>query len=188
MIALVLLFFIIKPSLAEYSVYQDEIDKKIKLGYCPTMQEDAIYLSKENDYELISFGSAIDVLSALKNNQIDKAMIGRKAELSEINQKTKETILRSGYTLVSDKKGFIDYSQLHSIEVYTYLPEKITSSLIPTSSKIIYTDKNKIIKKINDKKIVLISWDDWDDEFELIVIMDGNEKVKGFRGVFLYEK
>ena len=186
-IVLVSLLLILKHSLTGYSVYNSEVSEKAKLGYCPTMQNEAISLSQENDYELISFGSASEVLSALKNYQIDKALIGRKAERTEINPNTKETVLKSGYTLVSNKKGFMDYSNLPSIEIYTYLSNEILSGLIPASSKIIYEIENEVIKKISEGKIALIPWEDWNDEYELIVVINGNKKVKDFRGVFLYE-
>lgn len=185
-LVLTLLFLILKPSFTGYSVYDNFIEKN-KLGYCPTMQDEAISLSKEKGYELIQFGSASEVLHALKNGQINKAIIGRKAEKTEISLNTKETILKSGYTLASNKKGFIDYSELPSIEMYTYSSNEVVSGLIPVSSKIIYNDKTEVLKKIQESKITLISWDDWDDDFEPIVVMEGNEKVKDFRGVFLYE-
>ena len=185
-VVLVLLFLIIKPSFTGYYVYNNEITEKVKLGYCPTMQEDATSLAKEKNYELIKFDSASEVLSALKNNQIDKAIIGRKAEKNELNSNIKETILKSGYTIVSNKKGFIDYLGLPSIEVYTYLSNEIVEGLIPVSSKITYVNKNEIIKQINEGKIVLIPLEDWNDNFELIVVMDDNEKDKEFRGIFLY--
>ena len=186
-VVLVLLFLIIKPSFTGYSVYNNEITEKVKLGYCPTMQDEAVSLSQENNYSLIQFSSASEVLYALKNGQINKALIGRKADKIEIDSTFKEVVLKSGYTLVSNKKGFIDYSMLSSIEVYTSLPNEVVPSLIPASSKIIYVNKNEALKQINASKIALISWDDWSDDFEIIVVMNGNEKVKDFRGVFLYE-
>ena len=184
---LVSLLLILKPSFTGYFIYNSEVREKAKLGYCPTMQDEAISLSQEKDYKLISFGSASEVLSALKNGQINKALIGRKAEKIEIGSTINEEVLKSGYTLVSKEKGFIDYSKLPSIEVYTYLSNELVSSLIPASSKIIYQSESEVLKQINAGKIALISWDDWSDDFELIVVMNGNEKVKDFRGAFLYE-
>ncbi len=180
-IILILAFLSTKPFLIE-------ANQEIKLGYCPTMQGDAITLSEKENYELIRFGSASEVLSALNDNLIDKALIGRKAESNEISNDVKEKILESGYTFVSNNKRFIDYFQLSSLEIYTYLnPEKI-EKLIPEDENINYIEsKKEAIKKINEGKIVLISWEDWQDDFELIVVMKGNDKVKDFRGVFLYE-
>jgi hypothetical protein len=186
-IFLLTLLLIIKPSFTGFAVYSEDSNEKIKLGYCPTMQEEAISLSEKNNYELVKFDYAIDVLSALKNKQIDNALIGRKAKLSEINKNTKETILKSGYTLVSKKGGFIDSSQLANYEIYTPLSESIAENLLPGYSKIIYLTKEEAIERISMGKIVLISWEDWNDNYELIVVMKDNEKVKDFRGAFLYE-
>ncbi len=186
-IVLISAVLIVKLSLTGFAVYSENSNEKIKLGYCPTMQEETIILSEENNYESIKLGSASEVLFALKNNQVDRGLIGRKAKLSEINKNTKETILKSGYTLISKQGGFIDFSQLANYEIYTSLSESIAESLALKDSKIIYLTKEEAIKKINEGKIVLISWEDWNDNFELIVVMKGNEKVKDFRGVFLYE-
>lgn len=184
-IALILIFLIIQPSLRG-NVIQDK--QKMKLGYCPTMDDDALNLAKDNNYELVKFGSASEVLSSLNNNQIDKGLIGRKAELSEINKDVKETTLKSGYTLVTNKKIFLDYSQLLSLEIHTYLPNKETKDLISNNQSIIYYgSKQEAINKISEGKAVLISWEDWQDNFELIVVMEGSKKVKDFRGAFLYE-
>ncbi len=187
-VVLISIFLIIKPFLTEFAVYSEDSGEKIKLGYCPTMQEEAISLSEKKDYELIRFEYAINVLSALKNKQIDKALIGRKARQYEISKEVKETVLESGYTFVSNRGGFIEYSQLSNYEIYTYLSKEIAESLAPKNSKIIYLTKEEAIVKINEGRIVLISWEDWRDEFELIVAMNGNEKVKELRGVFLYQE
>ena len=168
---------------------ENHLDERLKLGYCPTMKGDAEALAQENNYELITFGSSYQVLSALKNNQIDKGLIGRKAKLIEINSDVKETVLKSGYTLVSSERDFIDYHRINLIEIHTYLSQGIVESLTPFGSKIVYyNDKNEALEKLNQGEIVLVSWDDWQDEFELLIVMDGNEKVKDFRGVFLYER
>ncbi len=186
-IILISIFLIIKPSLTGKIVYQEISNEKIKLGYCPTMQEDAEKLSEKENYQLIKFGSASEVLNALNNNQINKALIGRKAKNYEISKEIKETTLKSGHTLVFKQKGFIESSQLSNLEIYTYLSEEQVKKLIPDNKNIIYLPKQQAISKIPEGKIVLISWEDWQDEFELIVIIDENEKDKNFRGVFLYE-
>ena len=167
--------------------YTGDPDEKIRLGYCPTMLEDAKILAEQENYELIGLETASVVLSALNNKSIDKGLIGRKAEQSERSVNTKERILESGYTLVSNNKGFIDHSQLSDYEIYTYVSKYIAENLIPDSSMMVYLSKDESIKKINEGKIVMISWDDWNDEYELIVVMDRNKKVKDFRGIFLYE-
>ena len=154
--------------------------ESIMLGYCPTMFPEAQKLSLERDFVLKEYNSAAEVLNALRNNQINKALIGRKAKSYEINSNIKENILEGGYTLVSNQRGFIDYVELNSLEIYTYL-ENNTLNLKKNLSK------EEVLEKIKDGKIALIPWKDWNDDFELVVVMNGNEKVKDFRGVFLYE-
>jgi hypothetical protein len=180
-ISIVALFLLIIFFVVNTYFTGNVVEEKIKLGYCPTMKEDAKTLSEKENYELVEFLSASEVLFALKNNQIDKAVIGRKAKLNEISIDTKETVLESGYTLVSNKKDFIDYSQNFSIEIYTYLEEEFDFPVIKTS-------KEEVLEKVKEGKVALIYWEDWNDDFELVVVMNGNEKVKEFRGAFLYEK
>lgn len=47
-------------------------------------------------------------------------------------------------------------------------------------------DKQKALEKIFQGKFVLIEWEDWQNDFELIIVVEGSKKVKDFRGVFLY--
>ncbi len=175
-----------QSSLIGNVIFQDE--QKIKLGYCQTMESEAIELAKDNDYELVKHGSASEVLFALSNEEIDKGLIGRKAKLNEISKNIKETTLKSGHILVTNKKGFLEYSELPYLEIHTYLTPKEVNTLTPDNKNIFYYEfKQEAINKISEEKAVLIPWDDWRDDFELLVVMDGNKKVKDFRGVFLYE-
>ncbi len=187
MLVLIIAFvFVNQSSLIGNIILQDK--QKIKLGYCPTMESEAMELAKNNNYELVRFGSASEVLFVLNNNQIDKGLIGRKAKLNEISKNIKETTLKSGYTFVTNKKDFLEYSELPSLDIHTYLTPKEVNVLIPNNKNISYYEsKQEVINKILEEKVVLVSWEDWQDGFELLVFMDGNEKVKDFRGVFLYE-
>lgn len=96
-------------------------------------------------------------------------MIGRKKERTEINSNTKETIVKSGYTLVSNKRDFVNSSQLFFLEIYAYLNENFDFPTIKIS-------KEEILEKIKEGKIILISWEDWSDDFKLIVVIDGDKK------------
>jgi hypothetical protein len=182
MIILVGLLFI-RPNITGEATLQE----KIRLGYCPTMLPEARELAEKEDYILIEFNSASEVLQALKENKIQKAMIGRKAKNSELPRNIKEIVIESGYTLASNSKTLLFLYQLESREVYTSLEKEIAEELLP-NSKIIYLKTIEEAKeKIKEGKIILISWEEWEDKFELVVILKGTEKVKNFRGVFLYE-
>lgn len=185
-IVLISIFLFVKPFLTGEVVSSDN-GEKIKLGYCPTMYEEALKMAEENNYKLREFGSASATLASLKNKQIDNALIGRKANQHEINSDINEKVIDSGYTLVSNKKEFIDYSELSELEIYTYLSKDITKELIPENSNISYLEKDEVSEKINQGERALISWKDWEDGFELFVVTEENKKVEDFRGVFLYE-
>ncbi len=172
----------------EVPVLKENPPEIIRLGYCPTMKEDAEALAKQQGFQLVAFGSASEVLSALGKGQIEKGLIGRKASLSEISPQVRETVLRPGYTLVAYRKSYIEYSSLPLVAIHTYLPIEIVSGLIPESSRIEYHgSKKEALDKIYERQVVLISWEDWKDDFELLITMNGTEKVKCFRGAFLYE-
>ena len=168
----------------EKELYFDEV---YLLGYCPTMREAAYSLSSENGYELLELNSASEVLFGLRSGKIDKALIGRKAKLLEINGDVNKEVLKSGYTLVSSKRGSIEYSLINELEIHTYVDREVASRLIQ-ESEIYYSDKDFVLEKIRQGNIALIPWEDWDDEFELIVVTKGPKKAKEFRGEFLYMK
>ncbi len=177
---------VVKPNFTGYTIGPESENEEIVLGYCPTMREEALSISEDGQYELKRFGSASGVLSALEAGNIEKALIGRRAKKSELPGNTEERIVESGYTLVSSEKRFIRYSELSGNEIYTHLPESAVNKILPNNANVNYVAKEKLSEKINQGKISLISWDDWKDNFELAVIIQGNKKVKYFRGVFLY--
>ena len=155
--------------------------EKEKIGYCPTMVHEAFQIAERKNYELIQFNSASEVLLSLNKNQIDYALIGRKPYSYEINGKIKEEILKSGKTLVSNEKRLIDISQLNYLRINTYLTGLDDKNIV------YYESKEEALERINHGEIVLISWEDWGDDFELIVpVYPNREQVKEFRGVFLY--
>jgi hypothetical protein len=184
-IALLLLFIIIiNFNMTGHTIFQNQ---NTSLGYCPTMKTEAEnYMLNNKNIETKEFDSASSVLFALNNGEVDIALIGRKAELREINKNVKEKVLQSGCTLVSNRKAIVDYHYLDNLEIHTYLHMDIAEALIPNSN-VNYITKENINEHIKNGKVVLISWEDWRNEFELIVVMDGNKKAKEFRGVFLYK-
>jgi hypothetical protein len=162
------------------------IQEPVKIGYCPTMFKEAEKLSIEKGYVLVEYISAAEVLIALKNNEIQNGLIGRKAYSNELGLGIKEEILESGFTLVSNQRGFIDYSQLGLIEVYAYSSPEEVLHLFSENQKINFVEKQEALGKISQGNAVLIEWEDWKDNFELVIVMNSSEKVRDFRGVFLY--
>lgn len=158
---------------------------KAVLGFCPTMRWDAESLATTEGYSPVEFGSASDALLALKNGQADMALIGRKAKAGEISG-ARETVLRTGYTLVSNRKGFVDRSGLHSMEAHTSAPAGVAASLLPGAEIVYHGTSSDAIGQAYAGKIALVTWEDWKDGLELVVVMDGSGKAAEFRGAFLY--
>lgn len=160
--------------------------ENILLGYCPTVRQDAEAIALGKNYDLIEFSSALQVLGALNTKQIDKAVIGRKAKSNEISSEISEHVLKSGVTLISNTRLDIDYSEVNNLEIHTCLGEEEMEDKGINARIIYYGSEQEVISKLEEGKIILISWDDWKDEFELVVVWDGVLKSRDFRGLFLY--
>jgi len=158
------------------------------LGYCPTMRIDATELAEENNYKLIEMSSSAEVLQALNNGLIDYGLIGRKANLNEINPEIEEEIIESGHTLISRERQFISEYDLMGMEIHTYLDNEETEEILPNSQISYYETKEEAINTgFQKNEVVLISWEDWEDSFHLTVVFENPpKKVRDFRGVFLY--
>lgn len=182
----ILLLFLILFLIINNNKESNVILEKKYLGYCPTMKEYAINLSKENNYSLIEFENAAQVLENLNNKKIDFGLIGRKAKNIEINEDISLEILKSGYTLINKDRNFIDVSNISNIEVFTYLSDKDVLNNFNYLNIIYFDQFQEIYDLLKEDKVILISWDDWENDFELLVVYDGNLKFKDFRGSFLY--
>jgi len=77
-------------------------------------------------------------------------------------------------------------SKLSNMEIHTYLPEKVIQSFIPEVNRVVYHKslEDTISEGINSA--VLINWNDYFDDYELIIpIVDGGKVLK-FRAPTLY--
>lgn len=90
-----------------YVIFQEEVLEGIKLGYCPTMLFEAQKISLEKGYELEEYPSAGQALLSLRDKEVQKILIGRRAYSEELNPNIKEEILISGLTLVSNNRKTI---------------------------------------------------------------------------------
>jgi len=186
----ILAFFLIVMFAFSKISFTGEVFKtnKLKLGYCPTMFEEALEISDEKGMELILFSSSAEILEALKNDEIDAGLIGRLAKKIEINEEIEEEILREGYTLVSKERSMILFSNLNFFKIHTYLTESVSHTLIP-NSEIIYYDTldEAVLEGFKRNEPVLISWEDFDDKYELFIPLDEfGRKIKNFRIPVLY--
>jgi hypothetical protein len=174
------------------SVYSDsnflenDFEKNV-VGYCPTMFEEALKFKQENEnVVLIEFQSASDVLLALKNNNIGLAIIGRKAKQYEINDYTQEIMKESSFVIVFKEKILINSEDLVLIPIHTHhvnYPKKYFSN----EKVFIHSNFEETISKaFSNNEPALITWEEFLDEFELLVVMNGLQKNKDFRGIFFY--
>lgn len=183
---LIIVIFLITLVIFSINNINKEIQQeKILLGYCPTMKENAEQISKENNQIiLIEKSSSAHALYDLNNGKIDIALVGRTAKNSEI-QNAKEKVLGSGYTLISTEKKYIEQAELPNIRVHTALEEKIVRKILPNTELLFYNSQQEA--ELNGlKEAVLINWIDFKEKHELIVVMDGTDKVKEFRIPVLY--
>lgn len=155
------------------------------VGYCPTMENYALILKEDNNYSIKKYDSAKEVLVALNKKEVYFGLIGRIAKEYEINEHIDYLTIKSGYTLISKNKKVIDFSNIDKYEIYTYISEDIISEKF-NYLNINYFKKENILDKLNKGNIILISWQDWQDDFELFVVNNGFLKEKDFRGTFLY--
>ena len=188
--SLMVLAMIFNSDITGYFVLTTEekqAPQNVRLGFCPTMRDDAIKISYERDYELYTFSSASEVFKAMEEGLIDKGLVGRIARSDEISKNTKKEIIKTGYTTIFQNREFLDVSYLPLFEIHTYFHENVLKESIPLDLKyVVYNSKEEALEKLEEGKIVLIHWDDWQDEFELLVVNEGGLKFKPLRGVFLY--
>jgi hypothetical protein len=180
-ILIVILLALIMIILSWQNFKGEVIKERQVLGYCPTMISEAIEMSHEYNLVLKEYVSASEVLNELSFNNIDLALVGRKAYSYEILDNIQEKTLESGFTLVSNKRGFIDASQLYNHEIYIPL-----DYIGFVNSNLIYNSSEELKKLIYRGNLVLISWEHWQDDFELVVLTNGSNKVRDLRGSFLY--
>ncbi|MCD6101483.1 MAG: hypothetical protein J7J77_00305 [Candidatus Cloacimonetes bacterium] len=163
------------------------VEDTIKMGYCPTMEiflNDIMELNP--DIKLLSFGSAAQVLALLKEDYLNAGLIGRIAKKNEIYNEIKEMRLAKGYTLVGKFKIAIPHGELSNMEIHTYLPEEVVKSFIPEVNKVIYHKSVEDAVREGISSAILIDWDDYSDDYELIIPIEDEGKVLKFRTPTLY--
>lgn len=159
------------------------------VGYCPTMTIDAFLFKEKNENVLlIEFNAASEVLGSLKNNDINMAIIGRRAKGFEIENNVTEEIKETGFTLVFNEKVFIQTIDLPKILVHTHHID-FPADYFSENQVIFHNSLEETILKSNlNNQVALIKWEEFEDNMELIVVMDNDRKNKDFRGVFYYKK
>ncbi len=176
-----------EKSSEEHHLEDEKPSADYKLGLCPTMIPHGVHLAQNAEsLSILVYPSSAYVIHALKNGEIDIGLVGRIARESESISDANELRLRDGYTLVSNERSEIEYSQLLSAEIHTYLNPSEVSGFIPEAENIIYHDSIESAFDSAQGNPILISWEDYQDSFELVVPMQENERVDKFRIPTLY--
>jgi len=143
------------------------------------------YVKKLKEFELVNLSSAARVLYFLNTGEIDVGVIGRKAKKREFEGYEKVT--GSGYTLIADAKRMILQDDVKNLRIDTTLPKEIVEKEFPELENVVY--HKTLQEALDNGKVQLISWDDWDNKFELLIPVDEfNNKIKKFRVPHLYSK
>lgn len=163
----------------------DATVQQVSVGYCPTMKLIAEKIANNNqDIVLVQQASSAKALQELNNQNIDIALIGRLAKQDEIGS-VNEKMLGTGYTLVTNTKRFIQENDLSKIKVHTTIAKDIAKGILPESEIAFYSTMQEAITN-GLSEAVLIDWNDYKDEYELLVVMNGAQKVERFRIPVLY--
>ena len=159
-------------------------EQTLVLGYCNDFIEEAVALAKQNNIDSVRLPSYVDVLSSLESEEIDYAVLGRKAYQQQIDDEIIEIPLREyGWTLVSSEEIFFEYSEIENYEIHTYLnQEKVQNFFYYEPSIVFHEDIDPAI----ESGIALIHWEDFRNEFRLAVPMQGNSRVEKYRTPILY--
>ncbi len=160
-----------------------------KIAYCPTMEPFAEKIRKKSKkVEMIPMGSAAQVLSMLRNGDIDGVLIGRYAKKRELDSSTKRHIFHEGYTLIHSMKQGIDVKQLKRIPIKTYIAKNKIKHIMPLLGEVEFFDSFENCLAGGWDTPVLIDWKDYRDEFELLIPMNSFGKIPVFRAPVLYYK
>ena len=162
--------------------------KNITLGFCPTMK---VFVNEiintRSNVSAINLGSAARVLYALSNNDINVGLVGRRAKKSEFSGYEQELNNKQGYTLVSAQKSFVREGDLKNLRVVTSIDKEIVETNFPQLQNVIFD--NQLNDKLTESEVRLISWTEWNDDFNLLIPVDdfGN-KMLAFRKPYLFSK
>ncbi len=171
------------------SSFKHDPMKNYKIGYCPTMQAYADTISeKVPSVEMLDFGSAGQVLSLLKHGNLDGVLIGRTAENRETDENTACVRLKNGITLAFKMKYGIPEEQLKEIDVITYLKPEQVEHVKHFFKEIHYFNT---LDECTNQKLevpVLVDWNDFRDDFQLLIPMNDFGKTAEFRAPVIYHK
>ncbi len=157
------------------------------IAYCPTMEPYILKLQEQlPEINFIAMPSAGMVLSELKNHRIDGVIIGRPAYTYELDSNTKFVRFRKGKTLVYQTKIAIDDNKLKELKVITYLNREDIKDYLPLFKSIDYYSSLHACLSFNLEIPILIDFEDFSDNFQLLIPVNARGKNPMFRAPVLY--
>jgi hypothetical protein len=163
--------------------------EKFKIGYCPTMQVYAKNIASNiEEVEMIQYASAGQVLAMLKEDMLDGVLIGRTASSTEINAKTDFVRLKKGVTLAFKTKYGIPEKELKNVDVLTYLKPEQVEHVKHFFHQIYFLPSLDDCLKEKLEVPVIVDWNDFRDDFQLLIPMNENGKTQQFRAPVIYHK
>lgn len=159
-----------------------------KIAYCPTMQcyIDNATKNKEVGIEFIALSSAAQVLSQLQAGLVDGVIIGRRAKSFEINEDTNFLKFQDGVTLINKSKRGIDKNSLKAIDVLTYLSKEEVSTVETLFLSVEFRSSLEECLQDEKERPIIINWNDFSDELELLIPRTESGKMAEFRAPVLY--
>ena len=137
------------------------------------------------DFIYLNLGSAGAVFRALEAGEVDVGIVGRMAKNVEFSGYWKR--VGTGYTLVNDRKQMILNDELPLLKINTSLSESLVEKKFSYLKNVIYHDKMSEVLDSGD--VWLISWEDWRDNFELLIPVDKDyNKNPDFRVPHIFSK
>ncbi len=159
------------------------------LAYCPTMEPFAQKIAAAvPNIQLMPMGGAAQVLSTLRGNRVDIALIGRVGYTRELDDGTNFLRLQEGLTLAYRQKAFLPEEKLKGIEVVTYLPPEKTAAVAHYFGHLTRLDSLEACLAYNLEVPVLVDWQDFRDDFGLLIPSTPFGKTPAFRAPVIYYK
>jgi hypothetical protein len=184
------IYFMILASFpaCSWSQKAEVVSKRIRLGACPTMRHhylpDAI---DSADYRVLPFSNTKEVMAALRAKEIDIAYVGRPARISEGVTGLSAFPLRTGWTLVGRSNRIIDESAFAQAVVHTSADSLIIKRYLPPAVTIrSHASISAALDSCGQDEVVLLSWDDYDESYPLVIPSNIDGKLPRFRSPTLY--
>ncbi len=154
--------------------------ENITILFCPTMKIHLDNTSIDNA-NLKKVMNTQKALEKLNTGEGDLALVGRLKRPFELNDHFRELILFNRYTIASNERFALDEKDLAKIDVHTYLLEEKLKEF--NLNFVFHKSKENAMR---DGEIFLIPWNDFDENLELVNVMQGQNKVEKYRNPVIY--